>query len=72
MSDTRQSLSDLANLTGGEAPAPAEAEAPAAAEASTEAPAEEAGQTVAPQAPAAPLREQQLDMQGRAYATGRL
>ena len=71
MSDTRQSLSDLANLTGGEAPAPAEAEAPAAAEASTEAPAEEAGQTVAPQAPAAPLREQQLDKQGRAYATGR-
>jgi len=37
MSDTRQSLSDLANLTGGEAPAPAEAEAPAAAEASTQA-----------------------------------
>jgi small subunit ribosomal protein S9 len=57
MSDTRQSLSDLAELTGGEAPPPA--------------PAAEGGEPVAPQAPAAPLREQQLDKQGRAYATGR-
>ena len=58
MSDTRQSLSDLAELTGGEAEAPA--------------PAAEAGEAPAqPQAPAAPLREQQLDKQGRAYATGR-
>jgi small subunit ribosomal protein S9 len=57
MSDTRQSLSDLAELTSGEdAPAPVEAEA---------------GEPVAPQAPTAPLREQQLDKQGRAYATGR-
>ena len=66
MSDTRQSLSDLANLTSGEANAPAAAEARA-----TEAPADESAQTVAPQAPSAPLREQQLDKQGRAYATGR-
>ena len=65
MSDTRQSLSDLADLAGAETAAPA-AEAPA-----SEAPAEESGQTVAPQAPSAPLREQQLDKQGRAYATGR-
>jgi len=57
MSDTRQSLSDLAELTSGEAPpAPVEAEA---------------GEPVEPQAPPAPLREQQLDKQGRAYATGR-
>ena len=57
MSDTRQSLSDLAELTSGEAPPPA-----------VEA---EAGEPAAPQAPPAPLREQQLDKQGRAYATGR-
>ena len=36
---------------------------------SAEAPAEAA--PVEPQAPAAPLREQELDQQGRAYATGR-
>jgi len=58
MSDNRQSLSDLATLTGGEAPAQAGA-APAAA-----AP---LGET----ASAAPLREKQVDAQGRAYATGR-
>ncbi len=57
MSDTRQSLTDLAELTTGDA-------APAA-------PAAEAGEPTRPQAPAAPLREQQLDKQGRAYATGR-
>jgi small subunit ribosomal protein S9 len=57
MSDTRQSLSDLAELTTGEA--------------APEAPAAEAGQPTRPQAPPAPLREQQLDKQGRAYATGR-
>ena len=57
MSDTRQSLSDLAELTTAETPA---AEAPEAA-----APAEPRG------GPPAPLREQQLDKQGRAYATGR-
>ena len=52
MTDTRQSLSDLANLTGGE---PVEGAAPA---------------SYAPQ-PSAPLREQEIDAQGRAYATGR-
>ena len=68
MSDTRQSLSDLADLTGGEA-AEAQAAAPAPA---GDAPAEETtAAPVAPQAPSAPLREQQLDKQGRAYATGR-
>jgi small subunit ribosomal protein S9 len=74
MSDNRQSLSDLAALTeqAAEAPAPAvetetvAAEAPAAEAAAPEAPA-----PVAPQAPVTPLREQQLDKQGRAYATGR-
>ena len=58
MSDTRQSLSDLAELT--EAPAPEAAP-----------PEEGAAPPAAPMAPSAPLREQQLDKQGRAYATGR-
>jgi small subunit ribosomal protein S9 len=57
MSDNRQSLSDLAGLTGGEAPA-AVAGAPATAP---------LGETVS----AAPLREKQIDAQGRSYATGR-
>jgi small subunit ribosomal protein S9 len=57
MSDTRQSLSDLAELT--EAPPPA-----AAAEGEPAPPPQPTG-------PAAVLREQQLDAQGRAYATGR-
>jgi small subunit ribosomal protein S9 len=57
MSDTRQSLSDLAEL--------AEVQAVEAA------PADAVGETVAPRAPTMPLREQQLDKQGRAYATGR-
>ena len=57
----KKSLSDLAELTKEEAaPAPA-ADAPEA-----EAPAE-----AAPPPEQAPLREQQLDSQGRAYATGR-
>ena len=67
MSDNRQSLSDLADLTGAPAPAPAPeaaAAAPAGEEAAAPAPVE-------PAAPSAPLREQQLDKQGRAYATGR-
>jgi len=62
MSDTRQSLSDLADLTSAE-PAAAPAPAPEAGE--------PVAPPVAPQAPSAPLREQQLDKQGRAYATGR-
>ena len=69
----KKSLSDLADLTNqpAETPAPAEAEAAEgdtpAAEASTEEPA-------APPPPVqaeTPLREQQLDKYGRAYATGR-
>src|SRR5919107_4273645 len=60
MSDTRESIAD--QLTPGAA-APSAPEAPAAEQA--EAPA------APPPAEAAPLREQQLDKQGRAYATGR-
>jgi len=62
MSDDRQSLSDLGALTGA-APAAA-ASAPAPAFTMGEAP-------VAPAAPTMPLREQEIDAQGRAYATGR-
>jgi small subunit ribosomal protein S9 len=59
MTDNRQSLSDLADITAGAPPAAA--------------PAEGGGETAAPvrTGPAAPLREQQLDAHGRAYATGR-
>ena len=61
MSDNRQSLSDLATLTGGEAPAPAAAHADA-----------EGGFTQAqPPVSTMPLREKIIDAQGRAYATGR-
>jgi small subunit ribosomal protein S9 len=60
MSDNRQSLSDLAGLTGGEAPAAAVAGATAPASAPL-------GETVS----SAPLREKQVDAQGRSYATGR-
>jgi len=59
MTDNRQSLSDLASLTS---------QAPAAAPTADGAPGE------APAAPVQstmPLREQELDKQGRAYATGR-
>ena len=72
MSDNRQSLSDLAALTNAPVAAPV-AEAPAA-DAAAEAAAPEAEAPAAPVQPAAPtmpLREQQLDKQGRAYATGR-
>ena len=65
----KKSLSDLAQLTQ-EAPAAppvvAETETPAA-----EAGAEEAAPPPPPPVEAAPLREQQLDKYGRAYATGR-
>ena len=61
MSDNRQSLSDLAALTGGEAPAAAAA--PAAYT--------ETSGPVSPAPPPMPLREQIIDAQGRAYATGR-
>ena len=65
MSDTRQSLADLATLAGEQAVAQQ-------AEANSEARAEDylAGKLDAPSTPA-PLREQQIDKQGRAYATGR-
>ena len=64
MPDNRQSLADLAALTGRQAPAASEQ--PVGAEAHAETSFE--GQI---DAPTAPLREQQLDKQGRAYATGR-
>jgi small subunit ribosomal protein S9 len=65
MSDTRQSLADLATLASQQAVAEQ-------AEATSEARAEDylAGKIEAPSNPA-PLREQQIDKQGRAYATGR-
>ena len=58
----KKSLSDLAELTKDEAPAPA-AEAPSEADAPAEA--------APPPAMEAPVYEQQLDKHGRAYATGR-
>ena len=68
MSDNRQSLSDLAALTGAApaAPAPAAAEAPVSTDAT-----ESEVQAPVNFQPEAPLREQQLDKFGRAYATGR-
>jgi small subunit ribosomal protein S9 len=59
MSDTRESIADQLGAT----PAPA---VPA-----PEAPAAEAPAALPPVQEAAPLREQQLDKYGRAYATGR-
>ena len=72
MSDTRQSLADLAALTGQEAPAapapaPAATTTDAAPAAAEEAPVSQSGPAPAPM----PLREQIIDKQGRAYATGR-
>jgi small subunit ribosomal protein S9 len=58
MSDNRQSLSDLATLTGGEAPAPAQAGT-------------DEGTSVQAPVSTMPLREKIVDAQGRAYATGR-
>jgi small subunit ribosomal protein S9 len=60
MSDTRETIAEQLGAT----PAPA---APAPAEA----PAAEAPEAAPPAQEAAPLREQQLDKYGRAYATGR-
>ena len=65
MSDNRQSLSDLASLTAN-APAPA-----AAADAPAAAPVEGGEAPAAPVQPSAPLRAQEIDGLGRAYATGR-
>ena len=73
MSDNRQSLSDLAAIAAEAAAAPAAA--PAAPEAAaTPAASAEADAPVTPVQPAAPtipLREQEIDSLGRAYATGR-
>ncbi|MEP9402261.1 30S ribosomal protein S9 [Sphingomonas sp. VNH70] len=64
MSDNRQSLSDLANLTGQQAPAAQpQASAP-------QADGEAAAPVEAPR-PTTPLRAQEIDAYGRAYATGR-
>jgi small subunit ribosomal protein S9 len=61
MSDTRETIAEqLGGTPAPEAPAP-EAEAPAA----------EAPAAAPPPVETAPLREQQLDKYGRAYATGR-
>ncbi|MFZ2998182.1 30S ribosomal protein S9 [Sphingobium sp.] len=72
MSDNRQSLSDLAQIAADAAAAPVAA--PAAAEAAPAAVSTEAEAPAAPVAPPVstmPLREQEIDAQGRAYATGR-
>ena len=61
----KKSLSDLAELTQ----EPAQAPAPEANEEA--APADETAAAPPPPVEAAPLREQQLDKYGRAYATGR-
>src|SRR5690606_28925237 len=62
MSDNRQSLADLGAIAAGQ-PAPTEAVAETA-DTATEA-------TVQPAAPTTPLRAQEIDKYGRAYATGR-
>ena len=72
----KKSLSDLGKLTGQEpeAPAPApEAAAPAATADAAQADAAAADEAPVPvdNNPPTPLREQQLDKFGRAYATGR-
>ncbi|MBV9931664.1 MAG: 30S ribosomal protein S9 [Alphaproteobacteria bacterium] len=73
MSDNRQSLSDLGALTGAAAAAPPPAPETTADEAPAAGGGEDNLQGVATQGPQiqAVLREQQLDKQGRAYATGR-
>jgi small subunit ribosomal protein S9 len=69
MSDNRQSLSDLAALTGGEAPAPVVTEAATVYD--DEGAPIAAGAVDAPVVSTMPLREKIIDAQGRAYATGR-
>jgi len=59
MSDTRESIADQLGAT------------PASAAPAPEAPAAEAPEAAPPAQESAPLREQQLDKFGRAYATGR-
>ena len=73
MSDNRQSLADLAALTGAAVPEPAPAAAaPAETASDHDTPAEDEApvSTQGPQIQAI-LREQELDKYGRAYATGR-
>ena len=67
MTDNRQSLSDLASLTQQAAQAPTAAPATNGAANGAE------GETAAPvqTQPTTPLRQQELDKFGRAYATGR-
>jgi len=70
----KKSFSDLGALTGQEPEAPAVAETPAAETVTADT--TEASETIEAPAPVviqaeAPLREQQLDKYGRAYATGR-
>ena len=65
MSDNRQSLADLAGLTN--TPAPATQGATDTVPSQDAAPVNNSGPTPEPM----PLREQILDKQGRAYATGR-
>ncbi|HLL30901.1 MAG TPA: 30S ribosomal protein S9 [Allosphingosinicella sp.] len=77
MTDNRQSLADLGELTGAAAAAPpaapeGAAEAPAAATAAEPVPGkDDHGVSTQGSQIQAVLREQQLDKQGRAYATGR-
>ncbi|MEQ7873021.1 30S ribosomal protein S9 [Sphingomonas sp. ASV193] len=66
----KKSLADLGDLTN-QAPAPAPAKTEAAAPAETPAAADEAPAAPVATQPETPLREQQLDKHGRAYATGR-
>lgn len=65
MSDNRQSLSDLGAALGQQPAAAPAAPAANAAEAYL------AGEIAEPAAPTTPLRAQELDQYGRAYATGR-
>lgn len=69
MSDNRQSLSDLASLTGAQAPAPAAVEAATVYDDAGEPIA--AGAVETPVVSTMPLREKIIDAQGRSYATGR-
>jgi small subunit ribosomal protein S9 len=66
MSDNRQSLADLAALT--QAPA---ADVPAAGRPTDAAPVDGTAEPVRTAVSTMPLREQELDAYGRAYATGR-
>ncbi|HEX6217772.1 MAG TPA: 30S ribosomal protein S9 [Sphingomicrobium sp.] len=75
MADKKKTLADLGALTGEKPETPA-AEAPAEETAAADAPAADEAAAEQPETPVstqpeAPLREQQLDKFGRAYATGR-